>query len=216
MRRVLVLSDRWAVIEDVRAAVRRAAGLNLVEVAPARTSAQAALRRVDPHVVLIDDTGAPDLALHRIREVAARAPNAKCVILATAMDEATLKPKFEAGADAAIAGNVDSGTVGRLLTAIVEERVLQRPRWAAIHAGVDGHGLLTGRELAILRLVALGYTNARIARTLTVTEQTVKFHLKNVYRKLGVVNRTGASRYAYSHRLVLEDRHPDEAAGIDG
>ena len=55
---------------------------------------------------------------------------------------------------------------------------------------------LTNRELEILRLAAQGLTNGRIARDLWVTEQTVKFHLSNVYRKLGVPNRTEASRYA--------------------
>jgi DNA-binding NarL/FixJ family response regulator len=61
---------------------------------------------------------------------------------------------------------------------------------------------LTQRELEILALVAQGYTNGRIAGQLWVTEQTVKFHLSNTYRKLGVTNRTEASRYAYVHDLV--------------
>ena len=61
---------------------------------------------------------------------------------------------------------------------------------------------LTQRELEILRLVAEGHTNGHIARQLWVTEQTVKFHLSNTYRKLGVANRTEASRYAYVHDLV--------------
>ena len=52
---------------------------------------------------------------------------------------------------------------------------------------------LTARELEILRLVASGNSNRRIAQRLWVTEQTVKFHLSNVYRKLGVANRTEAS-----------------------
>ena len=55
---------------------------------------------------------------------------------------------------------------------------------------------LTRRELEILRLVAEGHSNAQLARMLWVTEQTVKFHLSNVYRKLDVANRTEASRWA--------------------
>jgi DNA-binding NarL/FixJ family response regulator len=67
---------------------------------------------------------------------------------------------------------------------------------------------LTRRELEILRLVAEGGTNARIARSLWVTEQTVKFHLSNIYRKLGVANRTEASRWAQLHGLLAGDREP--------
>ena len=61
---------------------------------------------------------------------------------------------------------------------------------------------LTARELEILLLAAEGHTNGQIARELWVTEQTVKFHLSNTYRKLGVANRTEASRYAHVHELV--------------
>jgi hypothetical protein len=50
--------------------------------------------------------------------------------------------------------------------------------------------------------VAEGNTNARIGRQLWVTEQTVKFHLSNIYRKLGVSNRTEASRYALMNGLT--------------
>jgi DNA-binding CsgD family transcriptional regulator len=60
---------------------------------------------------------------------------------------------------------------------------------------------LTNRELEILKSVAEGHTNARIGRSLWVTEQTVKFHLSNIYRKLGVANRTEASRYALVNGL---------------
>jgi DNA-binding CsgD family transcriptional regulator len=61
---------------------------------------------------------------------------------------------------------------------------------------------LTPREREILSLVAEGYSNAQLARMLWVTEQTVKFHLSNIYRKLAVTNRTEASRWAQVHGLV--------------
>jgi hypothetical protein len=51
--------------------------------------------------------------------------------------------------------------------------------------------------------VAEGHTNARIGRDLWVTEQTVKFHLSNIYRKLGVSNRTEASRYVLLNNLGI-------------
>jgi DNA-binding NarL/FixJ family response regulator len=59
-----------------------------------------------------------------------------------------------------------------------------------------GPGGLTRRELEVLRLVSRGWTNRTVARTLWVTDETVKFHLSNIYRKLGVSNRVEASRWA--------------------
>ena len=61
---------------------------------------------------------------------------------------------------------------------------------------------LTQRELEVLSLVAAGAPNSRIAAQLWITEQTVKFHLSKVYRKLGVSNRTAASHHAYVHGLL--------------
>ena len=61
---------------------------------------------------------------------------------------------------------------------------------------------LTERELSILKAVARGLSNAAIGKELWVTEQTVKFHLTNIYRKLNLANRTEAARYAYQHGLV--------------
>ena len=70
---------------------------------------------------------------------------------------------------------------------------------------------LTRREIEILRLAAEGPSNAELARKLWVTEQTVKFHLSNIYRKLGVANRTEASRWAQVNGLLADD--PPAAPG---
>jgi DNA-binding NarL/FixJ family response regulator len=68
--------------------------------------------------------------------------------------------------------------------------------------GGNGNISLTKREREILALVAEGHSNRQLARMLWVTEQTVKFHLSNIYRKLDVTNRTEASRWAHRHGLV--------------
>jgi DNA-binding CsgD family transcriptional regulator len=72
---------------------------------------------------------------------------------------------------------------------------------------------LTGRELEILQLVASGSTNGDVARRLWVTEQTVKFHLRNIYRKLDVANRTQASHFAHVNGLVKAQTAPREDPG---
>jgi DNA-binding NarL/FixJ family response regulator len=61
---------------------------------------------------------------------------------------------------------------------------------------------LSERELAMLETLARGLSNKAIGRELWITEQTVKFHLTNIYRKLGVENRTQAVRFAYEEGLV--------------
>jgi DNA-binding NarL/FixJ family response regulator len=61
---------------------------------------------------------------------------------------------------------------------------------------------ITDCELRVLKALAQGHSNKEIAKELFITEQTVKFHLTNIYRKLDVSNRTEAARSAYQHGLV--------------
>jgi DNA-binding CsgD family transcriptional regulator len=77
-----------------------------------------------------------------------------------------------------------------------------RPAEAAgVPATPDGAGL-TEREREILAAIAHGKTTKTISGELWLSEHTVKFHLTNIYRKLGVRNRSGAVRYAYQHDLL--------------
>jgi DNA-binding NarL/FixJ family response regulator len=92
------------------------------------------------------------------------------------------------------------------------------PSWTPVPAA-ETHDL-TRREREILQLVAEGHSNAKLAKMLWVTEQTVKFHLSNVYRKLDVSNRTEAARWAQLNGLLsangtvdLDDRRARLAAG---
>ena len=87
---------------------------------------------------------------------------------------------------------------------IAPRRRVEAERTASRPATESG---MTRRELEILRLAAEGRSNAELARMLWVTEQTVKFHLSNIYRKLGVANRTEAGRWAQRNGL-LEDARP--------
>ena len=77
-------------------------------------------------------------------------------------------------------------------------------------APCDLKGQLTPRELEILTLTSQGLSNAEMGKVLWVTEQTIKFHLSNIYRKIGVANRTGASRWAQQQGL-LEDVDAESA-----
>lgn len=70
---------------------------------------------------------------------------------------------------------------------------------------------LTHRELEVLTLVASGRSNAEISKHLWLSHQTIKFHLTNLYRKLGVHNRTEAALFAYRTGLLKIDQlRPDE------
>ena len=201
MKRLMIVADHSFVVQAIRLALRQTAGFQVVGFFDGRGSVRNALQELRPDVVLVDDMQETENALARLREVAEDAPQAKAMLLTLQMESEWLEQAFEAGAQAVVSKTVHPVSLGTLLREISHGNVVHRfeRRPAAV---VEDDCPLTDRELEILQLVAEGHTNGRIARELWVTEQTVKFHLSNTYRKLGVANRTEASRYAHLHNLT--------------
>jgi DNA-binding NarL/FixJ family response regulator len=208
MKRLMIVADHSLAVHAIRLALRQTAGFRVVGFFDGRGSIRQALLDLNPDVVVVDDMQHSANALARMREIAEAAPEAKSLLLTLRMDQDWLDEAFEAGVDAVVSKTVHPVSLGTLLREICQGTVALRnqPRGAP-PAREDCP--LTERELEILRLVAEGYTNGRIAAELWVTEQTVKFHLSNTYRKLGVANRTQASRYAHLHALTTP---PERAA----
>jgi DNA-binding NarL/FixJ family response regulator len=168
-----------------------------------------------PDVVVIDDMSSRDGTLARISEVRAALPSAKIVLLPVRMEPAWLTEAAAAGADAAIAKGFRLEGVGALVREVAAGNVFHAfhtPPAQLRPAAGSRLPALTDRELEVLRLVAAGAPNNRIAAQLWITEQTVKFHLSKVYRKLGVSNRTEASHHAYVHGLLETTPRPGVAA----
>jgi DNA-binding NarL/FixJ family response regulator len=201
MKRLMIVADHSFVVQAIRLALRQTAGFQVVGFFDGRGSVRDALSELKPDVVLVDDMQEASNALARLREIAEDAPAAKSLLLTLRMEDEWLDQVFEAGAQAVVSKTVHPVSLGTLLREIAHDNVIHRYEKRPVAApAIDCP--LTDRELEILRLVSEGQTNGSIARELWVTEQTVKFHLSNTYRKLGVANRTEASRYAHLHNLT--------------
>jgi DNA-binding NarL/FixJ family response regulator len=200
MKRLVIVADGTVAAQRVRLALRHTSGFHVVGFVDGRRPAGATIAHARPAVVLVDDMSDPAHAPARLREVREAVPDAIGLLLSATMADDHVAAAFDAGARAVISKSVHPVSLGTLLREITDGNVVYRYEPARSVASVDCP--LTDRELEILRYVAMGHTNGRIARTLWVTEQTVKFHLSNIYRKLGVSNRTEASRHAYVHRWV--------------
>jgi DNA-binding NarL/FixJ family response regulator len=201
MKRIFITTDQLVVGHGIIDTIRRTPELELVGSVGSRVSVPPLARRLAPDIVLVDHCGPTELALERLTEAEQRLAGVKRVLLTSRTDPAWLDAAFAAGANAIISRDVRPAHLGVLLVAVAEGYIVQRPTSGSA-ASADVASSLTPRELEILRLAARGFTNRRIAARLWVTEQTVKFHLSNTYRKLGVTNRTEATHYAYLHALV--------------
>ena len=130
----------------------------------------------------------------------------KAIVLSMYEDAEHIESAFAAGADAYVFKSAHPDDLTAAVRQAFEHSIYlaySRPARRSAQAR-DDVAELTRRELEILRLVGEGHSNADVARRLWVTEQTVKFHLSNIYRKLGVSNRTEASRWAQVRGLLSE------------
>jgi DNA-binding NarL/FixJ family response regulator len=203
MNRLVILAHDIHAAESIRRALRHGANCEVIGFISARRPFGLTVRTSRPDIVLVDDPFGSDAVLAHVRELRAAVPAAKLVLLAAVMTADRMHAATAAGANAAIARSIHPAALGTLVREIAEGRVYHSFSPAAAEPALPREDVgLTPRELEILRLVASGASNSQIARDLWVTEQTVKFHLSNTYRKLGVENRTQASHFAYTRGLL--------------
>ena len=148
-------------------------------------------------------------SLNVIRSARERAAGMRVIALSSVSDPVQIDGAFAAGVSAYVIKTAQPDDLASAVRQTFEHSVLPSAAVSAMTETEVEHPL-TKRELEILRLVAEGQTNVQIARVLWVTEQTVKFHLSNIYRKLDVNNRTAASRWAQLQGLLGGDAGPQE------
>jgi DNA-binding NarL/FixJ family response regulator len=218
-------SDKTAVLLDPFPlwldAVEQVLARNGVVVAGRTTDPDQALVLVEElrPTVLVAEPGTEGLSA--IREACERAPGLKAIVLSATSDPAQIQAAFAAGAVAYVLKTAHAEDVGVAVRQAFDQSVFvpTPPAVSAASIGAeptaarsDAVASLTKRELEILQLVAEGHSNSALAHLLWVTEQTVKFHLSNIYRKLDVSNRTEASRWAQLHNLLPPSELQSSAA----
>jgi two-component system response regulator DevR len=178
--------------------------------------------RTFPEGMALVEQHAPDLLVAEIYgddgvdgtswlvEIGAASPGLKAIVLSLCAEDERIESAFRAGALAYVLKTADPDNLAAVIGHVFDSSIYL-PRVRDVSAPAPARESraveeLTRRELEILRLVAEGHSNAKLAKMLWVTEQTVKFHLSNIYRKLDVSNRTEASRWAQLHGLLPVDR----------
>jgi DNA-binding NarL/FixJ family response regulator len=204
--RVLLADDQLVTLEGVRIVLESSDDISVVGQACTAEELCPMVARTRPDVVLIDPQVYGDDEFGCIRAIQAQHREAKVVFFSVRSNIHHVQASLEAGAAAYIIKTIHPlDLVGALRQTL--QRTVFHPRLSEAFKRENGHGEeLTARERQILTAVARGLSNKAISEELWVTEQTVKFHLTNVYRKLGVPSRTAAVRYAHEHGLVSVER----------
>jgi DNA-binding NarL/FixJ family response regulator len=201
--KVLLADDHRLILAGVRRALDEVDDLEVVGEAETGSQVLPLIHQTSPDLVLLD-LRLPDMnGLACLDAIRKRYPEVKVVVLSAFTDPEHIQAAFQRGATAYIVKSVNPVDLPSALRQALEETVYQGVRVFGDMGRSNGDGLgLTERELSMLRALARGLSNSAISKEFWVTEQTVKFHLSNIYRKLGVANRTEAARFAYERGLV--------------
>jgi len=144
-----------------------------------------------------------------LRRAKALSPKTHAVVVSSEDDPGAIEFAFALGATAFCMKSAEPDELG----VAIRQSFARSIHLTSVSRGASQSALnpsyrdveLTRRQIEILRLVSEGHSNSQVARMLWVTEQTVKFHLSNIYRRLEVANRTEASRWAQLHGLLAHD-----------
>jgi DNA-binding NarL/FixJ family response regulator len=161
------------------------------------------MAKVEADFVLLD-VQLPGLdGLGCLEALAERYPQVKAAMLSAVEDRQVIESAFRRGARGYILKSINPFDLPAAIRQIVEESVIHRSLDSEEGAGSSTRPAgLSEKEVAVLVELCHGHTNKQIAVQLWLSEQTVKFHLRNIYRKLGIKSRTEALRYAYEHDLA--------------
>ena len=218
---VVVADDQSAVREGLVLLLGTLPGISVAGQASDGDAAVDLVARTRPQVVLMDLNMPGCDGVAATRRITAEHPGTRVVVLTTYADDESIIGALQAGALGYLTKDATRAEIGRALRAaaagqaVLDPDVQRRLLSAAARApempgapgatgaeGTTGSGEaddLTPREADVLRLIAAGQSNREIARSLFVSEATVKTHVNRIFAKTGSRDRAQAIRYAYTH-----------------
>ncbi len=211
---VIVVDDQSAVREGLVLLLGTLPGIEVAGEAADGDAAIKLVAAVHPQVALMDLNMPGCDGVAATRRIRADHPGTRVVVLTTYADDESIIGALQAGALGYLTKDATRAEIGRAVLAaaagqaVLDPGVQQRLASAAARApeappGSPGESAddsdLTPREAEVLRLIAAGQSNREIARSLYVSEATVKTHVNRIFAKTGSRDRAQAMRYAYLH-----------------
>jgi len=203
--KVLLADDHPLIIAGVRRTIEDLDDMEIVGEAHSGPELMQLIERRGPDLVLMDLRMPGVVGVEAIEQIHHTWPDIKTVVLSACGDRTAIDSALRAGASAYVLKSAHAVDIASVLRQASNGDVFHAPSYAPPRPGVPGAPALpalTDRERSILSAVAAGLTTAAISRDLWISEHTIKFHLTNIYRKLGVVNRAGAVRYALENGIA--------------
>lgn len=204
--RVIIVDDHPVVREGLALVLRDDPDISIVGAATTAREGVVVARETQPDVILLDLRLPDRLGVDVISELRAVSPGAKIVLFTAHAEHAGIRTGIEIGLDGCLLKDAAGADLAHGLRLVASGKKVLDPRISntptpQLRDRLRGVGL-SQREYEVLRLVALGKTNAEIASTLGLTSNTVKSYLRSTMVKLGVRNRVEAIARAHEGRLL--------------
>ncbi|QHN34857.1 response regulator [Gordonia pseudamarae] len=208
--RTMLVDDHALLREGIRSLLDREQAISVVGEADSYDAALAEIARCRPEVVVVDlklSAGTEYEGLRLVTELSSRYPTVATLVLTTFLDDDLVVRAVKAGARGYVVKDIDTTELVRAIQAVWGGGSAFDARSTAIVlrtvSGESGTSdALTDREREVLRLLADGMSNKGIGQKLFISESTVKFHIRNIIRKLGVSKRTDAVYIASKRGLI--------------
>ncbi|GAB2675842.1 response regulator [Paenibacillus thermoaerophilus] len=208
--KVLLVDDHEMVRIGLAAMLDTEDGIEVVGEASGGRDGIRLAQEYKPDVVLMDLVMEEMDGIETTRRIMQQLPDCKVIVLTSFLDDEKMYPVIEAGAfsyllktsrASEIVQAIRAAAAGQpILEAQVASKIMNRFRQPK--PAKAPHEELTDREMEVLRLIAKGKSNQEVADELFIGVKTVKYHLTNIFTKLGVEDRTQAAIYAFKHGLA--------------
>jgi DNA-binding NarL/FixJ family response regulator len=201
--RILIADDHRLIVEGIKRSVEASGEIQVVAETQNGALVLPLIRRSNPDLVLLDLRMPGMDGLTVLEQIKREHPDVKVVVLSASSDQKVIQTALSKGASAYVIKSVNPADLASTLRQAMDGSVFHSagPEPVGARSAADDANL-TEREVAILNALARGLSNQAIGKELFVAEQTVKFHLTNIYRKLNAANRTEAVRLAYQRGIV--------------
>jgi len=199
---VMLVDDHALLRTGVANIINQEPDLQVVAQAGNGLEAVTAYEQHHPDVTLLDLRMPVMEGVEAVRQIRARDPHARVIVLTTYDTDDEISRALKAGAKAYVLKDISADQLIACIRDVLAGKTYLAPSAAAKLAEGVTRVQLTPREMATLRLMADGKANKEIANDLSISERTVKTHLGHLFEKLGVTSRTEAIKVATKRGLV--------------
>jgi DNA-binding NarL/FixJ family response regulator len=211
---VLIADDQGIILEGLQLILERG-GINVVGWAKTGKEAVQKTVEIEPDIVILDIRMPEMDGLEALAAIKSIRPETTVLVITSFANPEYLYRAIILGAAGFLSKNTEPSQIASVVNTVsqgesVIDRQLLRDSLKALRTEVRSSASrqdsdipsLTEREIRILTLIAEGLTNADIAEALVVSQNTVKTHIRNIYSKIGLSDRTQAAIWAIRHGLV--------------